>query len=92
MKTKMANNEEKKYIMVQRLLVTFMSEYIDESLEELQAKFEEWADNNTESELAFNLGDDAEVKKIYKDAETKEIFYSKEDILRSMFEKGEESS
>ncbi len=91
MKIKMADEEEK-CIMVQRLLVTFMAEYTDESLEELQAKFEEWADSKTESELAFILGDDAEVKKIYKDAETKEIFYSKEDILRSMFEEGEENS
>ena len=91
MKTMMADEIEK-YIMVQRLLVTFMAEYTKESLEELQSKFEEWADSKTESELAFILGDDAEVKKIYKDAETKEIFYSKEDILRSMFENGEESS
>ena len=85
-------DEVEKYIMVQRLLVTFMSEYTKESLEELQSKFEEWTDSKTESELALIFGDDAEVKKIYKDAETKEIFYSKEDILRSMFENGEESS
>ena len=91
MKIKMTDEVEK-YIMVQRLLVTFMSEYTKESLEELQSKFEEWTDSKTESELALIFGDDAEVKKIYKDAETKEIFYSKEDILRSMFENGEESS
>ena len=85
-------DEIEKYIMVQRLLVTFMSEYTKEPLEELESKFEEWANNKTEKDLGIILGDDAEVKKKYIDRDTKEIFYSKEDILRSMFEDGEESS
>ena len=83
------DSEEEKYMMLQRLLVTFMSEYTEKPLEELEAEFEKWADNKTEKELSVMLGDIVEVKKIYKDSETKESFYSEEEILRSVFEDDE---
>ena len=72
--------------MAHRLLVTFMAEYTNESLEELQFKFEKWADSKTEEEMGLILGDGAEVKKRYRDPETGEDLHSEADIFRSMFE------
>jgi len=85
------NENDEKWILVQRLLLNFMAEYTKESLEELHAKFEKWADSKTEEELALYFDNSTEVKKIYKNIKTVETFHTKEDILKSMFEdKGEE--
>jgi hypothetical protein len=74
-----------KWSMIQSLLLAFMSEHTKESLEELRDKFEKWADSKTEEELAAIIGDDAIVKKVYKNLETKENLHTEEDIIRSMF-------
>jgi len=74
-----------RWSMVQNLLLAFMSEYTKKSLEELHDSFEKWADSKTETELAVILGDDAVVKKVYKNLETKENLHTEEDILKSMF-------
>ena len=79
------NENDEKWLLVQRLLLNFMAEYTKESLEELHAKFEKWADSKTEEELATIIGDDAIVKKVYKNLETKENLHTEEDIIRSMF-------
>ena len=85
------NEGDEKWILIQQLLLNFMAEYINESLEELHIKFEKWVNNKTEEELAFYFTDDAEVKKTYKNMETGQTFHTKEDILKSMFEdEGEE--
>ena len=63
-----------------------MAEYTNESLENLQIKFEKWVNDKSEEELASYFGEDDVVKKTYKNIETKETFHTKEDILRSMFE------
>ena len=86
----MGNSEEindlnERWSMVQNLLLAFMSEYTKKSLEELHDSFEKWVDSKTETELATIFGNDATVKKVYKNLETKENLHTKEDILKSMF-------
>jgi len=84
------DENDEKWILIQQLLLNFMAEYTNDSLENLQIKFEKWVNNKTEEELAFYFSDDAAVKKTYKDIETGEIFHTKEDILKSMFEDEDE--
>ena len=84
------NEGDEKWILIQQLLLNFMAEYINESLEELHIKFEKWVNNKTEEELASYFSDDAEVKKTYKNMETGQTFHTKEDILKSMFENEDE--
>tara|TARA_R110000824_G_scaffold338170_1_gene524691 strand:- start:138 stop:416 length:279 start_codon:yes stop_codon:yes gene_type:complete len=84
------NESDEKWILVQRLLLNFMAEYNNESLEELHNKFEKWVDSKSEEELAIYFNDDTEVKKTYKDIKTGETFHTKEDILKSMFEDEDE--
>ncbi len=82
---------DKKWTMVQRLLLLFFAEYTNEDLQDLHRKFENWVNNKTEEELASFFSEDAEVKKTYKNMETGQTFHTKEDILKSMFEdEGEE--
>ena len=84
------NESDEKWILVQRLLLNFMAEYNNESLEELHNKFEKWVDSKAEEELAIYFNDDTEVKKTYKDIKTGETFHTKEDILKSMFDDEDE--
>ena len=84
------NESDEKWILVQRLLLNFMAEDNNESLEELHNKFEKWVDSKSEEELAIYFNDDTEVKKTYKDIKTGETFHTKEDILKSMFEDEDE--
>tara|TARA_R110000851_G_scaffold106389_6_gene225464 strand:- start:6570 stop:6848 length:279 start_codon:yes stop_codon:yes gene_type:complete len=84
------DENDEKWILVQQLLLNFMAEYTNNSLENLQNKFEKWVNSKTEEELAFYFSDEAAVKKTYKDIETGEIFHTKEDILKSMFEDEDE--
>ena len=84
------DENDEKWILVQQLLLNFMAEYTNESLENLQIKFEKWVNSKTEAELAFYFSDEASVKKTYKNIETGEIFHTKEDILKSMFEDEDE--
>ena len=77
---------DKKWIMVQRLLLVFFAEYTKEDLQDLHRKFEVWVHNKTEDELAIIFDeDDVEVKKIYKNLDTGASLHSEEDIIRSMF-------
>ena len=80
------SENDEKWIMIQQLLLNFMAEYAKESLEELYSKFEKWVNNKSEEDLAGYFSEDDVMKKTYKNMETKEIFHTKEDILRSMFE------
>ena len=48
-------------------------------------KFETWVNDQTKEEFEYILGDGIEVSKTYKNLETKETFYTKEDIIKSMF-------
>ena len=59
---------DKKWMMIQRLLLVFFADYTNEDLEDLHRKFENWVHNKTEVELAdiFDDEDDSEVKKNYK--------------------------
>ena len=77
---------DKKWTMVQRLLLLFFAEYTNEDLQDLHRKFENWVNNKTEDELAAIFDeDDVEVKKNYKNMDTGESLHSEEDIIRSMF-------
>tara|TARA_R100001244_G_C5143866_1_gene128402 strand:- start:152 stop:427 length:276 start_codon:yes stop_codon:yes gene_type:complete len=78
---------DKKWMMIQRLLLVFFADYTNEDLEDLHRKFENWVHNKTEVELAdiFDDEDDSEVKKNYKNMDTGETLHSEEDIIRSMF-------
>ena len=77
---------DKKWTMVQRLLLLFFAEYTNEDLQDLHRKFENWVNNKTEDELAAIFDeDDVEVKKNYKNMDTGELLHSEEDIIRSMF-------
>ena len=77
---------DKKWTMVQRLLLLFFAEYTKEDLQDLHRKFENWVHNKTEDELAAIFDeDDTEVKNNYKNMDTGESLHSEEDIIRSMF-------
>ena len=84
------DENDEKWILIQQLLLNFMAEYTKESLENLHIKFENWVNNKTEEELTLYFSDDASVKNTYKNIETGEIFHTKEDILKSMFEDEDE--
>ena len=79
------SDADERWIMVQKLFLAFMSQYTNEPLEELMTKFETWVNDQTKEEFEYILGDGIEVSKTYKNLETKEPFYTKEDIIKSMF-------
>ena len=79
------SDADERWIMVQKLFLAFMSQYTNEPLEELMTKFETWVNDQTKEEVEYILGDGIEVSKTYKNLETKETFYTKEDIIKSMF-------
>ena len=78
------DNINERWSMIQKLLIAFMSDYTKETYEELQDKFEKWADSKTESELSDILGKGATVKKVYRNSKTNEKLHTKDDIIKSM--------
>lgn len=71
------DDNDERWIMFQKLHWAFIAEYTNESLPEILRKFEKWAASKTQEELNIIFGDE------------KEMLYTKENILRSMFENEE---
>ena len=84
------DENDEKMIKNQQLLLNFFRVYLNEHQEFFKPRVIKWVNSKTEEELAFYFSDEAAVKKTYKDIETGEIFHTKEDILKSMFEDEDE--